>query len=798
MSSLHPLYQKTLKTLEFHKILEKVAEFASCEDTKTKLAQLEPSGRMEVVAQWQYNTTDARWMLERRGAPAFGGVKNVLGGLHRAQIGSVLSPRELLEMAAVLNVARGLRQYREEDKRETTIDGHFFSLEGNRFLEDKIYLSILSEEEIADQASPKLSDIRRKINLGNSKVREILNKIIHSSSYQKYLQEPIITIRSGRLCIPVKQECRSDVPGMVHDTSSSGATLFVEPMSVVEANNELRVLFSDEQNEIERILAELSAMVGDWAAAIEADYRAIIELDFIFAKAKYSREGNCWEPRINAEGFINLRKARHPLIEKHQVVPIDVRLGREFDTLVVTGPNTGGKTVTLKTIGLFCIMACSGLHLYAAEDSEVSVFQNVFADIGDEQSIEQSLSTFSSHMKNIVEITKNVEDGTLVLFDELGAGTDPTEGAALAVSILEYIRARGAKCAATTHYSELKVFALSEPGVENASCEFDVDSLQPTYRLLIGVPGKSNAFAISKRLGLSDDVIEDAKRRVSRENVAFEDILSDLEKKRRQLEDQLTDAQTLKQEAQKIKEELSAKKNHYETTRDHAIDQARIEAKRIVAQAKAASEKAMNELEELTRQKDTEGQKQRLDEARSLIKGTLRQAENAVGTPGALKQRKGNPNQKYAVGDAVSILNLNKPATVLTLPDKDGNLFVQAGIIKISVNKADIQKTENPEHKGEYQGTGSVRHNANSKFRVVKTELDIRGQDSEEAILNLEKYLDDAVISKLNTVTIIHGKGTGVLRAAVQTRLKNHPSVKSYRLGRYGEGEMGVTVVELK
>ncbi|NCB32259.1 MAG: endonuclease MutS2, partial [Clostridia bacterium] len=333
-----------------------------------------------------------------------------------------------------LNVARGLKQYREEDNRETSIDGYFFSLEGNRFLEDKIYLSILSEEEIADQASPKLADIRRKINLGNSKVREILNKIIHSSTHQKYLQEPIITIRSGRLCIPVKQECRSEVPGMVHDTSSSGATLFVEPMSVVEANNELRVLLSDEQNEIERILAELSAMVGDWATALEADYKAIIELDFIFAKAKFSREGNCWEPKINAEGYINLRKARHPLIEKHQVVPIDVRLGREFDTLVVTGPNTGGKTVTLKTIGLFCMMACSGLHLYAAEGSEVGVFSNVFADIGDEQSIEQSLSTFSSHMKNIVEITKNVEEGTLVLFDELGAGTDPTEGAALAVS----------------------------------------------------------------------------------------------------------------------------------------------------------------------------------------------------------------------------------------------------------------------------------------------------------------------------------------------------------------------------
>jgi DNA mismatch repair protein MutS2 len=794
VKGLHPLYQKTLKTLEFNKILKMVAEFASCEEAKSKLMALEPSTQLLEASRRLLETTDARGMLERRGAPSLGGVKNVLGGLHRARIGSVLSPGELLGLAQILKVSRGLLNYREEDDQPNALDSFFFSLEANRYLEDKIFDAILSEEEIADRASPKLADIRRKINMGNHKVRELLNKFIHSSTYQKYLQEPIITMRGGRLCIPVRQECRAEVPGMVHDTSASGATLFVEPMSVVEANNELRMLQNQEKNEIERILAELSALSGEFSEAIERNYRTIVELDVVFAKAKFSREGACWEPKLNDTGCIDLKGARHPLIEKHQVVPIDVRLGRDFDTLVVTGPNTGGKTVTLKTLGLFCIMAASGLHLFAAEGSEVGVFSNIFADIGDEQSIEQSLSTFSSHMKNIVEITKSVAPNTLTLFDELGAGTDPAEGAALAVAILEHVRKSGAKCAATTHYSELKIFALSTHGVENGSCEFDVESLKPTYRLLIGVPGKSNAFAISSRLGLSDAVIEDAKARMSMDNVAFEDILAELEKGRKALEERLEEAEQLRLEAGRLKEETASKKAHYEKTRDQAIEGARAEARRIVSQAKFTYEKVMEELEELRRNQETEGQKQRLNEARSLVKGMLKNAEEAAGTPGALRAGRGNPNQKYAVGDTVQILNLNKPATVLTKPDKDGNLFVQAGIIRMSVNKRDLQKIKEQEKPVQ----GMVRSEGSKSFKAVKTEVDLRGQDSEEAIFNLEKYLDDAMVAGLNTVTIIHGKGTGALRAAVGTCLKRHPHVKSFRAGRYGEGELGVTVVDLK
>ena len=793
MEKLHPLYDKSLKTLEFDKVLDKICAFASSQEAKNRLLELRPAANLALAAQLQEETSDARQMIERKGTPSFGQVKNVLGSLRRANIGSVLSMRELLDIANVLKTARLLCAFREEYAKETALDGYFSLLEGNKFLEERIFLCILSEEEVADQASPRLSDLRRKIAHTNVRIREILNKIIHSATYQKYLQEPIVTMRSDRMCIPVKQECRSEVPGMIHDTSASGATIFVEPMSVVEANNELRVLISEEKNEIERILAELSALAGEWEEAIGQNFLNIVELDVIFSKAKFSLEEKCWEPELNDQGIINLRKARHPLIDPRVVVPVDVRLGKEFDTLVVTGPNTGGKTVTLKTMGLLCVMAAAGLHIHAQEKSEICIFSNIFADIGDEQSIEQSLSTFSSHMKNIVEITKSVGENTLVLFDELGAGTDPTEGAALAIALLEYISAQGAKCAATTHYSELKLFALSNDRVENASCEFDVNTLRPTYRLLIGVPGKSNAFAISKRLGLDEAIIENAKERVSHEDIAFEDVLAGLEKSQREVDDRLAQASGYEEETRRLREELARQKEHYVKTRDHAIDQARIEAKRIIAQAQYHADSVLGELEEARRQREEEGYKRRLEETKSLIKGTLRKAQDEAGTPDALRRSWINPNEKYAVGDTVQILNLNKPATVLTLPDKDGNLTIQAGIMKISVNKADIRKTDTAQS----NTAGMVRSNIEKKSLAVKPQLDLRGQEAHEAILNMEKYIDEATIAGLNVVTIIHGKGTGALRAAVHSQLKTQIGVKSFRVGQFGEGDMGVTIVEL-
>lgn len=793
------LYTKSLHTLEFFKIIEQVKACANSDYARTRIGQLLPRQTLEEVKKAQQETSDARGLVMRRGAPSMYGLKDVTEEVHKASIGATLSPRQLLDVAGLMRISRGLKNYKEEDDVPTCMDHYFANIAENKRLEDRIYDTILSEEDIADDASPELSDVRRKMRGAGQKVREVLNKIVHSPTYSKALQEPIISMRGDRYVIPVKAECRGQVPGLIHDTSSSGQTIFVEPMAVVEANNELRVLMAREKKEIERILAELSAMVAECSEDIANNYRICVYLDFVFAKAVYSRKIRGVEPAINDRGEVDIRRGRHPLLDSDKVVPIDIYLGKDFDTLVITGPNTGGKTVALKTLGLFCAMACAGLHIPAEDGSAIAVFDSIFADIGDEQSIEQSLSTFSSHMTNIVSVLQCVSDQSLVLFDELGAGTDPVEGAALAVAIIERMREIGARVAATTHYSEMKEFALCTDGVENASCEFDVETLRPTYKLLIGIPGKSNAFAISSKLGLPDDIIEEAKKKVDQENVDFEEILAGLERDRQEMERQRMQAEEDAKKIADMKAELKKEKDHYKRTRENAIRQAQLEAKRIVEQAKFASDKAMEEIEQLRKQKIDEEIQNKMSRTKMMIRSALRGVDLSKNDPDALR----NPNiphrrYKLKVGDTVQMLNLNKPAQVLTLPDKDGYLTVLAGVMKVRVHEREIRPSEIPmQVKNDPTATRFIK-NSDKATRQVKTELDLRGMDSVSAMVDLDKFIDDAVIMGLHQVTIIHGKGTGVLRGAVHDRLRSHPSVKSFRLGKYGEGENGVTIAELK
>lgn len=795
------LYEKSLHTLEYYKILERVKECAASPWAKEKIGSLMPCTNLADAQRAQQETADAKRLMEKWGSPSIYGVKDVTSCAKRAEIGAVLSPRELLDVAGLMKTCRGLKSYREAEEENTCIDGYFDAMVANKYMEDRICDAILAEDEIADTASSELADIRRKMKNAGQKVRDVLNKIIHSQSYQKALQEPIVSMRGDRYVIPVRSECRGQVPGLIHDTSASGQTIFVEPMAVVEANNELRVLAGREKKEIERILAELSLIVGDSADQVVNNYQMAAYLDFVFAKAAYARKTKGVEPKLNDQGRIDLRRSRHPLLDQETVVPTDVYLGKDFDTLVITGPNTGGKTVALKTMGLFTVMACAGLQIPAAEESEVAVFDGVYADIGDEQSIEQSLSTFSSHMTNIVNILSCVDSNSLVLFDELGAGTDPVEGAALAIAIIEKIRGVGAKVAATTHYSELKTFALSTDGVENGSCEFDVQTLRPTYKLLIGIPGKSNAFAISSKLGLSEDIIEAAKGKVAKENIQFEDILTDLETQRQEMEKQKNLAQFHAEEMERLRADLQKERDHYKATRENAIRQAKLEAGRIIEQAKFASEKAMEEIERLRKQKIDEEIQHKMSVSRSIIKGALNKVDLHKDDPDALRR----PNipyrkQKFHVGDTVTILNLNKTATVETLPDRNGNLTVVAGVMRVAVNERDIRidNTMVKKDKNDQTGMKYIKNSTDRMNRTVKTEVDLRGMDGEQALVELEKYLDDAVVSGLHQVTIIHGKGTGVLRNVVQQRLKGHPHVKSFRLGKYGEGETGVTIAELK
>ena len=787
-------YEKSTATLELPAILEMLARKAVSEAAKERALALSPATDRASAARLLAETSAARGMMVKRGSPSFSGVKDVRASLSRADMGGCLNIRELMDIAGVLGAARQARSYAAGDGRgneKTCIDGLFNSLITNRFLEDKITGSIAGEDELADSASPELASIRRLIRAASSRVREALQKIISSPSYAKALQEPIITTRSERYVVPVKAEFKNAVPGLVHDVSASGATLFIEPMAAVKANNELRELRAREKTEIERILMELSADCAAHAEDISRDFGILVSLDLIFAKAKLSYDYEGMEPELSERSIV-LRKARHPLLPKDTAVPIDLELGGEFDTLVITGPNTGGKTVTLKTIGLMCAMAACGLHLPAGDGSSVPVFDAVLADIGDEQSIEQSLSTFSSHMTNIVRILNECGPNTLILFDELGAGTDPTEGAALAISIIEYARKRGSVIAATTHYAELKVYATTAKGVVNASCEFDVATLRPTYRLLVGIPGKSNAFAISERLGVPQEVIEDARSRVGTESASFEATIEKLEAVRQALEHDRDEAQKKLREAEENRKESAKLKVELSLRLEKAELKAKRDAERIIAEARETAESAFAEIDEMRRRANDAEDHRAANEARAELRRRLNEAEESFAERPAMPEEKRAPTRPAVVGDTVEILSMGVKAEVTGI-NKDGSLSLKAGIMNVTAKQDEVRVTEPVKKKRAV--TGGV-----TSFReaAVPAELDLRGMETLDAIPVMERYLDSAVMGKLHTVTIIHGKGTGALRQAVQQALRKNKAVKSFRLGRYGEGETGVTVVELK
>ena len=788
-------YLRSTATLELPAVLEMLEREAVSEMAKSRARALAPSTDETEVRRRLAETSAARGMMITRGSPGFSGVKDVRASLQRADMGGVLNTRELLDIAGVLAAARAAKAYAAGDGKgeKTCIDYIFQSLQANRFLEDKITSSIAGEEEIADAASSELASIRRLIRAASARVREALQKIISSPSYAKALQEPIITTRSERYVVPVKAEFKNAVPGLVHDVSGSGATLFIEPMAAVKANNELRELRAREKAEIERILAELSADCAEHADGISLDFDLLVRLDLIFAKAKLSYALDAVEPEISGRE-IRLRRARHPLLARETAVPIDLELGGAYDTLVITGPNTGGKTVTLKTIGLLCVMAACGLHIPAASDSAVPVFTGVLADIGDEQSIEQNLSTFSSHMTNIVRILDECGENTLVLFDELGAGTDPTEGAALAISIIEYARKCGAVIAATTHYAELKVYATNEKGVMNASCEFDVATLKPTYRLLVGIPGKSNAFAISERLGVPAEIIADARGRIGTESASFEATLEKLEEVRQALERDREEAEKKLREAEANRKESAKIRVELELRLDKAEVKARRDAERIIASARETAEAAFAEIDRMRSQVNAEEDHRAANEARTNLLRSLNEAEESFAERPAMPQEAKKPGRPAVKGDTVELLSMGVNAEVVDV-NRDGTLALRAGAMNLTAKQSEVRVIEKPRQKK--KGPSSPG-GAALRAAPMPAELDLRGMDTLEAIPVLERYIDSAVMGKLQTVTIIHGKGTGALRAAVQQALKRSKAVKSFRLGRYGEGESGVTVVELK
>jgi len=787
-------YQRHWRALELDKILKLLAEQTACDDAAELALHLTPSTSLSEVQRLLGETDEAHTLMARFGSPSFGGLSNVSNSLRRAEAGGTLTMGELLRVAGVLRTLRGIVEWRSKSEGvKSILDWRFESLVPNKYLEDRITSAVLSEEEMADNASPRLSDIRRKIRAASTRAREQLDKMIHSPVYQKYLQDPIVTLRGGRFVVPVKAEHRAEVPGLVHDTSASGATIFVEPMSVVEANNQVKVLLSEEQKEMERILAELSAETGNFAGGIISSYEAAVELNLIFAKANLGYKMKASLPQVNDRGEILLKKARHPLIPADKVVPTDIELGVGFDTLVITGPNTGGKTVTLKTIGLFTLMAECGLLLPVADNSRISVFDRVLADIGDEQSIEQSLSTFSAHMTNIIHVLDQAGSASLVLLDELGAGTDPVEGAALAMAILEALRQKGAKIAATTHYAELKVYALQTTGVENACCEFDVTTLRPTYRLLIGVPGRSNAFAISRRLGMSEEIVDRAKELVSGVDARFEDVVQRLETSRQSLESERAKAEEARLEAARAKREAQKIRDEIQAKAEREMEEARRRAAELVARTRSQIDAMLNEMEELKKQQN----KALSSEQKAKLKADLRALEDAADPVHAKEQGTYVLPRPLKVGDTVLIFDIDKKATVLKLPEGNSNtVLVQAGIIQTRVPLSNLRLVqEKPKQQPRRTITRNVTGRAQAK---VTTELDLRGQNTEEALMNVDRFIDSALLTGVNMLTIIHGKGTGTLRAAVQQHLKRHPSVASYRLGTFGEGESGVTIVELK
>ena len=794
------LFDKSIRTLELPRVLQKLSDQAVSAEAKERALRLRPETETEEVLRLLDQTDAARQMIGLHGSPSFSGVKPVAEALDRADRGGSLNTKELLTIAGLLTAARRAREYFNDDATEkTAIDHLFLSLHGNRFLEEKINRCIVDEDTIADAASTELADIRRHMRAAQAKSRQILQKIISSPSYAKILQETIITQRDGRFVVPVKAEHKGDMPGLVHDISSTGATLFIEPIGVVQANNEYIELEAKEQKEIERILAELSADVAAHREDIQWDYDALVHLDLIFARGQLSYKMDAIRPEVRRDGAIHLRKARHPLLDAKKAVPIDIELGDTFDTLVITGPNTGGKTVSLKTLGLLTLMAQCGLHIPAADQSAVSVYERVLADIGDEQSIEQNLSTFSAHMTNIVAILGEADRHSLILFDELGAGTDPVEGAALAISVIQHVRGMGARVAATTHYAELKTFAMTTAGVENASCEFDVDTLSPTYRLLIGIPGKSNAFAISKRLGLPDAVIESAKAQMSGESVRFEDVLTQLEAKRQALEKREQEANRLYRQREEDARKAREFREQMERAKENARGRGEAEAKRILRDARAAADEVFAELAEMRKQQAKAERTMNANEARAELRRKLNEAEDAATRRDARQEPIPKPSRPIRAGDLVEIPGVRQNAEVVSV-GSDGTLQLKAGVLKMKAKADEVRLIEDDERAAKKKSpTVSIRQNADRALRAsASRELDIRGMETLEAESVVENFLSAAVMGRLDTVTIIHGKGTGALRKAVHDILRRNKAVKSFRLGVYGEGESGVTVVTMK
>ena len=786
-------YQKSLTKLELDKVLALLADHASSPAAKERCLAVRPLDDAEDIRLLQAQTSAACKLITLKGSPSFGGIVDVGASLSRADRGGCLSPEELLRVATVLKAARMAKEYAEGDAVESGLDIFFRQLTPNKFFEERIFTSILSKDEIADAASSELASIRRKIRQQSSKIRESLQKIITSPTYAKILQEPIVTIRSDRFVVPVKAECKSQLPGLVHDVSSSGSTFFIEPMSAVNGNNELRELFVAERKEIERILAELSAEAAARQESINLNYEMLVTLDCIFARAKLSFAMHGIEPVIRTDGKLELKCARHPLIDAKKVVPVSLSLGVDFDTMVITGPNTGGKTVTLKTIGLLTLMAECGLHIPADDGSSIAIFETVLADIGDEQSIEQSLSTFSSHMRNIVEILQVCDRDSLILFDELCAGTDPAEGAALAIALIEFCRKCGAKVATTTHYAELKLYAMRTAGVINASCEFNVETLQPTYRLLIGIPGKSNAFAISRRLGLDEKIIEEAHSMVSQNDVNFEDVLTQLEQQRQQMEQAKVEAERLRMETEKQKEKSDEYYAQIKAERDKAVQQARKEAQYIIEDARRTANNVYEELKQLRKQAKDGAFVEGSNEKQAALRRSLNEAEGKLREKQEVRQRPA-ASRAIRVGDTVELLKFGSKATVLAI-NKDGSYQLQAGIMKVNAKPDEVYLLENEtQAKAKKLMEGKVR----DLKSAAQPELDIRGMAVDEALPVLDNFLDAAYMGNLPNARIIHGKGTGVLRKAVQDELRRCKYVKSFRLGVYGEGEDGVTIAEFK
>lgn len=788
---------KALKTLEYYKIIDTLASHATSMAGKELCKNLVPFDNIEEIEQNQKETSDALSRIFEKGSVSFSGVTDVRDSLKRLEIGSVLSVSELLKICSLLETTARVKAFSRRENLSAsvdTLDDMFSSLEPLSPVSSEIRRCILSEDEISDDASPSLKHIRRTMKLTNDKIHTQMTTMV-SGSTRSYLQDALITMRNGRYCLPVKAEYRSQVPGMIHDQSSTGSTLFIEPMSVVKLNNDLKELSMQEQDEIEVILSTLGNLVGEHIEAIEENFLILTRLDFIFAKALFSKEYNGSEPVFNTKGIIHIKKGRHPLLDKKKVVPIDIYLGKDFDQLIITGPNTGGKTVTLKTVGLLTLMGQAGLHIPAFDKSQLALFKEVYADIGDEQSIEQNLSTFSSHMSNIVKILEQADEHSLTLFDELGAGTDPTEGAALAISILSHLHDQGIRTMATTHYSELKVFALSTPGVENASCEFDVETLRPTYRLLIGVPGKSNAFAISSKLGLPDYIIEDARNHIGVQDKTFEDLITDLEESRITIENERVEISNYKNEIQTLKMKLEEKQEKLEKRKEAILRDANEKAHEILRDAKEFADQTIKNFNKYGSQFNS---LKEMENERGKLRGKLSDVEKKLVYKNTSSRKKSNNPADFKIGDSVKVLSLNLNGTVSTLPNAKGDLFVQMGILRSQVNIKDLELIDEPTVTGPGFGRTGAGKIKLSKSSNISTKINLIGKYADDAIAALDKYLDDAYIAHIPQVRVVHGKGSGVLRKAVHNHLKNLSFVKSYRLGEVGEGDTGVTIVEFK